>query len=201
MGLNYAYEIIAPRALASRLFEALAPHLVPEDAARVLESVRRAEAPEQLTALARCKDDLPGEEICLCFLFPEEPGMAKCGVDAHSDPVTGRVAIGCVWTSLQCGERFVLLRGCAATSDMSRLFESSASIRAVFSQIGSEAGALAVTFDEEDWEVIGVWPASQRMGASIVDEAVSDPETGALWIDGYCEVVLEACGLSSKQGR
>jgi hypothetical protein len=96
-----------------------------------------------------------------------------------------------VYSKLLCGDRFALFRGNAATSDMSRLFESSPSIRDTFTRIGQESSALLVAFDDEQESLIGVWPHDGRRGACVVRgecHVVDDP----MWndVDLYCEAML-----------
>ncbi|ADG67777.1 hypothetical protein Plim_1947 [Planctopirus limnophila DSM 3776] len=194
MGIDYSYEIVAPRKAVIRLVESLASHLVPDDADRLLSAVRKA--PERLMAVAR-RGQYETHDLCLSFLFAPDDRIAEHGGnDRLSDPVSGRVAIGCVWSSLRCGDRFALFRGTAATSGMSHLFESSPNIRAAFTKIGQDAGAWLVAFDDEQDDLLGVWPHARRMGEGVVDELVRDCEY-ELRVDEYCDAVLRAFGVSA----
>jgi hypothetical protein len=88
MGLDSSFEIIAPSAATVRLVEALAAHLVPADAARMLAAVR--EAPRRVMGLARRDGDWESS-LCLSFLFePDERIAADHATDHPSVPVTGR---------------------------------------------------------------------------------------------------------------
>ena len=193
MGLDYSYEIIASREAAARLVESLAAHLVSSDAERLLTASR--ESAEGLMANVR-REQYEARDLCLSFLFGSDERIAEHGgIDGMSDPATNRVAIGCVWSKFRCGDRFVLFSATAATSAMSRLFESSPSIRAAFTQIGREAGALLVAFDDEQGALVGVWPCTQRMGACVLDEMVRDADFELL-VDPYCTAVLQAFGIA-----
>lgn len=195
MGLNYSFEIIAPRDSVARLVEALAAHLVPDDAGRLLDAVR--EDPGRLMSVVRrgSHEAARGRgELCLTFLFEPDDWFAKNGWADHlDDPATGRVAIGCVWSSLRCGDRFVLFRGTAATTSMSQLFEQSPNVWEIFARVGREARAALVAFDDEEDELVGVWPRQGRAGACVVDSFVLD-EVYQLRVDPYCEAVLGAFG-------
>ena len=45
------------------------------------------------------------KQLCLAFLFPEDQRLADFQNDLA--PINGRVQVGCVWTSIECGSRFV----------------------------------------------------------------------------------------------
>jgi hypothetical protein len=194
MGLNYGFEIIAPRDSAARLIEALAAQLAPDDAGRVLAAVR--EGLERFMDLARRPDE-ERHLLCLTFLFEPDDRVAEYdGIYRISDPVTGRVPVGCVWSSLHYGDRFVLFRGTAATTAMSLLFEGSPGVQGAFAAIGERAGADLVTFHDDDCELIGVWPRRGRSGVCVTDE-FEDFVDGE-WrfrVDPYCMAVLDSAAL------
>jgi len=192
MGRKYGYEIIAPRKAVTRLVESLAAHLVPDDAGRLLSAVRAS--PEGMLEVIK-RESHESHELCLCFLFPtDEHIVAHGGVERQSDPASGRVAIGCVWSTVKCGDRFALFRGAAATSRMSRLFESSPSVRTTFARIGQDAGAWLVAFDDEQLDLIGVWPSTGRMSSCTVDEPGRECEH-EVQVDQYCGDLLRAFGV------
>jgi hypothetical protein len=166
MGLDYSFEIIAPRDSVARLVEAQAAHLDPYNAGRLLDAVR--DDPVRLMSVVR-RDSYEHADLCLSFLFKPDDQFAKNSWADHlDDPATGRVKIGCVWSSLRCGDRFVLFCGTAATTSMSRLFEHSPNIWETFARIGREAGAALVTFDDEQGELVAVWPRRGRLGVCVV---------------------------------
>jgi hypothetical protein len=201
MGLSYSYEIITPLDATTRLVESLSAHLVPDDAGRLLSAVRAS--PERLLDVIK-RESHESHELCLSFLFPtDEYIAAHGGIERLSDPASGRVAIGCVWSSLKCGNRFALFRGTAATSGMSRLFESSPSVRATFTRIGQVAGACLVLFDDEQLDLVGVWPRTGRMSSRAVDESGQD-YAREVQVDQYCGDVLRAFGVGfdgESEGR
>src|SRR5213076_2857582 len=84
---------------------------------RIMEVIQRDDLESRLSGRG-------SEDICLTFLFPSDEHLVAHGSVAQSDdPQTGRLAIGCVWSWIRCGERYGLFRATAATSDMSRLFD------------------------------------------------------------------------------
>lgn len=192
MGIDYSYEIFAPCDSTVQLVQSLAVHLLPSDADRLLSAV--GEDPARLIECVRRIDCevYPGCDLfCLSFLFAPDDWVIEYG-ESHrclSDPSTGRVRIGCVWSSLQCGERFMLFRGTAATNDMSLLFKSSPNIRSTFTKIAQDAGAWLVAFDDESGDLLQVWPQKQPVRVCVPD---SEYRVG---IDLYCERALQMFGV------
>jgi hypothetical protein len=189
MGLDYGFEILAPSASAVQLVEALAAHVVPDDAARLLAAVR--EDPRRVMDLARRNGD-HDFSLCLSFLFEPDQWLTEFyhATYRSSVPVTSRVAIGCVWSSLHVGDRFLLFEATAATTSMSLMFEHSPTVREVFVGIAREAGALLVAFDDEEDELLVVWPREGRLGVHISEDYVDDELQSRA--DPYCEAVLSA---------
>ena len=188
MGLDYGFEIIAPSDSAPRFVEALAAHLIPDDAARLLAAVR--EDPRRVVGLAR-RDGEFDFALCLSFLFEPDECISEYYATHHSaDPARGRLAIGCVWSGLHVGDRFLLFRATAATSAMSLMFQHSPNAREVFLGIAREAGALLVAFDDEEDELLVIWPRQGRLGAHILEDFLDDELQSRA--DPYCEAVLSA---------
>ena len=128
MGLDYCFESIVRRDSIGQFAAALASHLTPDDGNLLIDALRRD--PERLMELAKLPDFEKYSQLCLTFLF--EPDESIDDYEANyrlSDPVTGRVAVGCVWTSFYLGGRFVRSRFTAATSAMSIVFERSSNVR------------------------------------------------------------------------
>jgi hypothetical protein len=189
MGLDYAYEMIAERQSADRLVRAVCEHLAPDDRTRllgvlglgvadVMEHVPRDDFERRLF-------ERGGRDICLSFLFAADEHLTEYAKDSPLAPVDGRIQIGCVWTSVQCGSRFVLVRATAATTGMSWLFERSASVRKTFCEAGQSGGALLVTFDNERADFDSVWPLRGRFAAAGERDSFEDEEL-KLNVDAYC---------------
>jgi hypothetical protein len=191
MGLDYGYELIAPRESADRLVRAFCDHLVPEDRTRVLASLRlgvpgMAEHVER-DVFERQLFEHGGKELCLSFLFAEDEALAQYPNDIPL--VDGRVQVGCVWTTIRCGSRFVLVRATAATTAMSLLFEQSANVRSTFREAGRAGGALLILFDDEREDFAAVWPDQGRFGHKAASERFVDEQCN-LNIDDYCADLL-----------
>jgi hypothetical protein len=120
MGLDYAYELIAERQSADSLIRAVCNHIAPDDAARLLDAVSLGVADVmdrvQRNDFERQLYERGGKDICLSFLFAEDEHLAEYAKESPLAPVDGRIRVGCVWTSIECGSRFVLVRATAATT-------------------------------------------------------------------------------------
>ena len=66
------------------------------------------------------------------------------------------------------GEDVLLFHSLSGRESMSRLFEHSPNIWETFARIGREAGAALVTFDDEQGELVAVWPRRGRLGVCVV---------------------------------
>jgi hypothetical protein len=203
MGLDYGYEWVGERGSADRLIRAVAEHLAPKDQRRVLAALasgadgllRRVEREEFERSLMQDA----GEELCLSFLFGRDDRLAEYAREISAPSIGDRVQVGCVWTSTNCGSRFVLIRARAATSNMSRLFEQSPSIRATFVGAGRAADALLVMFDDEQEEFLALWPRAGRFAAR--DWALVD-QVDDLSVDDYCaELIASACAKLKHDGQ
>lgn len=184
MGLDYSYELIAERHLANCLVRAVSEHLAPDDKARLLGALDLG-VDDLMEQIQRSDLERGSQNICLSFLFAADEHLAEYEKDWPLAPVDGRVQVGCVWTSIECGSRFVLLRATAATSGMSRLFERSASVQETFSDIGRSGGALLVAFDDEREDFVSVWPLRGRFATSKEPDCYYDEDLN-LTVDEYC---------------
>ena len=193
MGLDYAYELIAARESADRLVRALRDRLVAEDRARLLATLQSGLAGAvdhvERDVFERQLFQQGAKELCLSFLFPEDEPLALFANDLA--PVDGRVQVGCVWTTIECGSEYVLLRATAATSSMSLLFERSRSVRSTFCEAGRTGGALLVLFDDEREDFAAVWPYEGRFAHKAATESLEDDQCN-LNIDGYCAYLLDS---------
>jgi len=169
MGLDYSYELIALRGRTKQLVSALLTHLVPKDHDRLLAALGSGD--EKLLQTVQ-RDDLESmlfekgyDSLCLAFLFPSDDHLKEYGgIEEFADIEGNRVAVGCVWGSLEVGNNYIRFTATAATSSMSRLFEKSPSIRKTLTQIAKDAAADLLIFDDEsDGNVLAVWPSEQQI--------------------------------------
>lgn len=194
MGLDYAYELIAERQSVDRLIRAVCEHLAPNDRTRVL-GVLGSGLADVMDHVQRDRDverhlyERGVKDICLSFLFAADEHLTEYAKEFPLAPVDGRVRVGCVWTSVECGSRFALVRATAATSAMSLLFEYSTNVRKTFSDIGQSGGALLVTFDDERQDLVSVWPCQGRFAPSGEPESFEDDKCKSK-VDGYCADLL-----------
>ncbi len=188
--MTYAYHIVTRRAGLGALARSLARHLDADDSARLLAAVA-ASSSDPMRHLVR--DELGA--VVFSFVFaPDEALVAYGGGDWAGDPAARRspVALGYVFSSLDCGELFAHFRGMSATSGMSRTFRDSPEVRATFADIGREAGALLVALDREDNFGDAVWPRAGQMEWPY--ELDNGPEDGPGGVDQYCCALLDAAG-------
>jgi hypothetical protein len=199
MGLRYAYEIVTDRTSVESLITAIAKHLESKGrnrllAAATISSVKIMEVIQ--------RDDLESgfaekgfDDLCLTFLFPSDERLIAHGSLADfDDPQTGRLAIGCVWSRIRCGEKYGLFRATAATSEMSRLFDESPSVRDTFIRIAKDAGAALLLLDDELGKNLGIWPREGRLASSVNLEELSYPLVDPVEIDQYCSALLAGTG-------
>jgi len=168
MGLDYSFLVMTPAARVDPLLESIAPHLAQEDQARLRAAFPWSPSIDQhsewlgeppardrrgICKLQRSSEEV-GDSYCFTFHFPRDALLTEyersCLIRPR--PSNPWVAVGCVWCSIQAGDAWAVFEGTAATSDMSRLFEGSPSVRATWLRIFKEAGATALFFDSEDLE-------------------------------------------------
>ena len=199
MGLDYAYEFISERTSADRLVRAMCPHVVPDDRKRLMDYLNLhlglIDVMEHITqdTFERRTLNHESQEICLSFLFAMDEhvlGFTDRSKDKSSfGTVEGKIPIGCVWTSIKCGKKFVVIRATAATSDMSILFEQSTSVRATITEVCQTGNPLLVLFDDEQSDLVAVWPQQGRFTLSATYQTFED-EQGDLKVDDYCTDLL-----------
>ena len=189
MGLDYAYELIAERQSAERLVRAICEHVAPDDRTRLLGVLGLGSA-DVMEHVSRDDDERwlferGVKHICLSFLFAADEQLTEYAKESPLAPVDGRIQVGCVWTSIECGSRFALVRATAATTTMSWLFERSASVRKTFGEAGRAGGALLVTFDDEQADFTSAWPLRGRFAPTAERDTFEDEEL-KLKVDAYC---------------
>ena len=186
MGLDYGYEIVIGAERSGELIEALASHLAADDRLRLLAAHREYGA-DLMRGLN--PDETSFREVCFSFQFPLDETLREYGNLRIADGAGQYALVGCVWSSVVYGERYVLFRGTAATTEMSILFRDSASVRSTFAGIGATASAFAVLFDDEQELPIEIWPRAGRVALAATPEAFHDDER-ELNVDQYCAAVL-----------
>ncbi|NIL50571.1 hypothetical protein HBK87_08235 [Streptomyces sp. 2BBP-J2] len=160
MGLTYSYDI----------------HLRPENVPRALNEVAKLAPPER--RVPPLAVTLPGgERVVLPFtcrfgsepvdcagkdgvtldtslVFPADEAVRAYAEERGLSVEDGRVRIGYVYLDMHfpsfTDSRLVCLDFWAATSRMSRLFEDSAAIRKVFTDLAEASGAVCCLFDTGD---------------------------------------------------
>ncbi len=210
MGLDCSFLVVTPVRRVDALLEAIAAHLVPDDQARLRAALPWSPAVDRVSewlgdppardrrGIAKLPREAGerGEDYCFTFLIPRDEVLTA--YEQSGSPVSaegGLVAVGCVWCDLRAGDEWAVFRATAATSDMSRLFERSPSVRALWSQVASKAQATALLFDTEDlegWELLH--PGSGRVTRP--DEEPYELEDRLhLNIDGYFAEALQEAGV------
>jgi hypothetical protein len=186
VGLDYGYEIVIGVERAGELIEALAGHLAADDRLRLLAAYR-----EYGADLMRGLDPegTSFRSVCFSFRFSLDEAFREYGSHGIADEAGPAALVGCVWSSVVYGDRYVLFRGTAATTQMSILFRDSASVRSTFVRIGATASASAVLFDDEQGLPIEIWPRAGRVAPAETPAAFDDDEDG-LNVDRYCAAVL-----------
>ena len=173
MGLDFSFFVVTSRDRVNELLETVAAFVAEEDEARLRAALPwqpsidrvspwRGESPARdqrgFLNLQRHSHER-GEDRCFTFLFPPDEELAKYRLSCSSTRRgrDGRVPVGCVWCQIRAGDRLAVFHAVAASTDMSRLFQRSSSVRSVWSKISIEAEATALLFDFEDtdrWELL-----------------------------------------------
>jgi|GEM_PF-2770165 len=211
MGLDYSFFVVTPKDRVNRLLETIATYVAEEYGARLraalpwTPSIDRVsqwlgEVPARdqrgISNLPRRSYE-PGEERCFTFLFPPDEILTDYG---RSCPTArrrrdGRVPVGCVWCGISAGDEWAMFHALAASSDMSRLFERSGSVRALWSKIAIEAAASALLFDFEDpdrWELL--YPRAEQIPKPDEEPYLFADEQN-LNVDAYFTEVLREAGI------
>jgi hypothetical protein len=208
VGLRYAFNLVTRADAVDELLRELATHLQAEDRERLIAQVPWRAAIERdlvwgsghpvsnrqgIRDIAADADlgERPND-LCLCFDFPPDSALERYAAgDPIRRPTTG-VLVGCVWTKLHVGECYALLVATAASSDMSVLFERSASVRNVWSQLAERSGAFAVFLDtEQAYEWALLWP-EPRSVCQVNADGYWSGDFENLRVDAYCEEMLRA---------
>lgn len=129
MGLNYAFVLVLERSELPRLDQSITARLAPNSSAPGL-----ADPAERSMEEGDYRFATGVSSPCLVFL----------------DPTLANAGLGCVYLERVEGLKYSLVWLRAATSDMSRRFETDLGIRKLVTELSAEAGVLAIGFDREE---------------------------------------------------
>ena len=190
MGLDYSYKIIVP---AHNVARALI------EVTKLAPPARRA-TPLTVTLPGGARIDVPftshfksepvdcstsnSLQLDTSIMFGVDEAVRQFCGDRDSEPdESGRVAIGYVYLTVQFAPvphpRFASLEFTAATSGMSRLFERSTSIRAVFTGLTRASGGVCCLLDTESDTFQICW-----LNGESIQDAVPGPRFA-----GYSDLV------------
>jgi hypothetical protein len=168
MGVRYGFTILTEASRVDALLSALAEALEPTGAARLRAALPwRPLVEERLDwggTLEHARRGIAGFSTgergdCLSFRFDLDAEVRRYLRSSPGPPDS----IGCVYTTLDVGERYAVMTATAATSGMSRLFARSRGVNATFARIATRARALGLFFDDErDHDALVAWPGASR---------------------------------------
>ena len=212
MGLRYSFEVITSADAVTPLLEALARQLEDRNAARVREQLPWRPAVERqlvwgsgrpererqgIGGLRLAQHERPND-VCLIFRFAADAELERYARENHALHSGRDVVVGDVATQLFVGEDFALLTAAAVTSDMSRLFVASTSVREAWARLGRESGALAVFLDAELDEALScMWPEPGPVPRVSIDGYCSG-DFESLRVDPYCFEKLRLARLLDR---
>lgn len=161
MGLNYAFDLFLPDAALPTLLLELRALLDWSDAQNggppaavrslVLVDDWRVHLPctaEQTTGLTiRLERDVRSSELDLALCFERDPALDACDIYTPGQPMA---RVGSIYTTIWRGAVTSRASFTAATSWMSRLFETSPSIQQTFVTLARRCSAELVALDLED---------------------------------------------------
>ncbi|MFF2431971.1 hypothetical protein [Streptomyces mirabilis] len=160
MGLDYSYEIIVPAQNVARALVELT-ELAPPTRRMMPLTVTMPGGDQVVVPFTSNFKSEPVDcstsgrlELDTSIMFGVDDAVREFCGDRDSEPDEfGRIAIGYVYLTVQFAPaphpRFASLAFTAATSGMSRLFERSASIRAVFTSLTAASGGVCCLLDTE----------------------------------------------------
>ena len=170
MGLNYSYLFLSRVETIDSLLSALASIASPDVSARlnaalpwtphkVLNAWSNPRA-AQVELKIDVKGLAPLSDNCLVLLFPPDGVIASFDPEEKARwwqpwkrrhvPRPEPVDIGCIDLTLRAGAVWAGVWLTAVTSEMSRCFEDSSSIRRTFVEVAHSAGAACLLLDLED---------------------------------------------------
>lgn len=184
MGLDYEFQIVAPRDGLDALLRATTAVARPPERELLLAAARGVAA-GQIRQLVEEKH----HELGLCLLFAPDERLLR---DDWARMPDGRVSVGYIYTRLWLGVRDAIVTYTAATTGMSRLFDESPSVRETFRSIGVAADATSVSLDRERGDLVQVWPRSVTTPGFSSYYAIADEPAG---VDAYAAALREALAV------
>lgn len=210
MGLDFSFNLVVPIAAIDEVLTQLAARLCGRDRARLLAALPWRPSQERIVewkgalvqegwGVGRIEhsDDERDAALCLAPLVDMDQAVL-----AHENrrgmplPREGGLAcFGCMWTSFYAGSRFFVISSTAATSDMSRLCESSDSIQAPWKELASATSALALFLDTEQertWTLLHPTTRTVERPDEELFELFDDcrPGVDAYWSDALARACI-----------
>ncbi len=163
MGLDYSYEVLLKRQGLSGLLQEVSEYMTEDTEARRLRSA----LPWKPSRTKRVEPGRNGsthvdvgisgfqeyEPTCVSLNFLEDEFLLESLSRGRQEVVQsskgGFVPLGCIYISVCAGTTHALLSACAATTDMSRLFEESPSIRGFWEDRAKRVPNSLLIFDRE----------------------------------------------------
>lgn len=199
MGLDYRFELIAPRIGADALLRALADRVGCGYGQRLRACLPWSpSSPHAADAGVRGLPPVFGisNYYDLVVLLPVDAAVRRYFGGGHRSIARhmegDKVGVGLVYMKLYAGERFVMLRLAAATTEMSLLFAGPGSARKVMTSLAAAGQARAAFLDCErdgDWELLFPRPATT------VPRPPPDGQQRRADVDAYCELALELAAM------
>ncbi len=144
-----SFEIIAPRSNAEQLVRSVSEHLLEEDKAKLWRALENE--PEQIMQDIEREEGEDDRLVCMEFLFPPDEGLKAFEEEygLPGDPATGRIAVGCIFTSLSFGKHYVEFQAASLAGSISELFLCSPSVRGSFIEMAKQVSSAVLVFCDE----------------------------------------------------
>ncbi|MFD4023399.1 hypothetical protein ACFWRV_07760 [Streptomyces sp. NPDC058576] len=212
MGLDYSYRILVPAHDVGRaLIELteLAPPARRETPLTVtMPGGARLDVPFTSNFTSEPVDCSAGDKLELdtCILFGVDDAVREyCADREYETDASGRVGLGYVYLTVEFAPvphpRFASLEFTAATSGMSRLFERSASVRAVFTSLTAACGGVCALLDTESDTFHICWLNGESVHDTVPGPRFAEyADLVAVWPDGAAERTRSARKLWRHAG-
>lgn len=159
VGLNYSLEAILLRSGAEKLLPALRTVLDAQSRERLAGLAWSPEHEEEAETLIGTTELRAGgirglrpeeyeqvDQICFGLWVTLEPEMQE---HTQTEIEEGPVSLGCMWTSIDAGRRYLRVQMTAATSGISRILIESQAVRDLWAEFAVRAGAIVAYLDVE----------------------------------------------------
>lgn len=181
MGRITSFEIIVPLSNAEQLVRSVIAHLDEEDKIRLWRALEN-EPTQIILDIDDRTEGLHDSSLCMDFFFPPDEGVKAFEEEwgLPRDPATGRVAVGCIFTSLSFGKHYVQFHAVSLARSISELFLFSSSVRGSFLEMAKQVpGAVLVFCDElSDDSVLWFSPEALPYARNLPAEADTNPVDG-----------------------